>query len=225
MPTRLLRVCLVAMLGFSAAHAQQTELPDGQTQARLYEQEVAAHIDVVAAIAQMKARDQYARKVLMRFFEGNDFSIDERIEFEESFRPFLEAIDDENVAALRPILKRYSWQALADIDPSLVTQAYSIVQHGPLDLQKASVEQIRPLVADGLVPSYAYVNMYDRIAESEDRPQRYGSQTICVDGQFVLYKYEGTPEELDARRSEMDLGPAQPYIDQMNERYNGCGNK
>lgn len=209
----------------ATAPATQLNSPDGQEQAQAYERDVTAHLDTVATLARIHARDQYARKVLIEYFQSNQFSVEERIEFEETFRDFLEAIDDENVADLRPILERYSWQQLADIDPKLPAQAYSIVQHGPLELQKASIDEIRPLAEAGIIPAYTYTNMYDRIAETENRPQRYGTQSICVDGTYILYKYEGTKEEIDARREALGLDPVDDYIYKLNELYNGCGEK
>jgi hypothetical protein len=44
--------------------------------------------------------------------------------------------------------------------------------------------------------------MYDRLAVSEGRPQRYGTQMVCRDGRWTVDTLED-PANVDARRQEM----------------------
>jgi hypothetical protein len=82
------------------------------------------------------------------------------------------------------------WLALQHIfDPALV------------DLTLA---QIKPLVAKGLMSGENYALMYDRNELAQGRPQVYGSQFQCRDGQAVLQNMSD-PDHVDDRRRQMGM--------------------
>ncbi|HYD05463.1 MAG TPA: DUF6624 domain-containing protein, partial [Reyranella sp.] len=68
-----------------------------------------------------------------------------------------------------------------------------------------------------------YAMLYDRIATTEGRPQRYGTQgTDCADGRYVTPRDVEDPENLDARRSAIGLQPMAQYLEQQNRLYGRC---
>ena len=58
--------------------------------------------------------------------------------------------------------------------------------------------------------SVAY--LYDRVANAEGRPQKFGTQGNCQpDGTWAPYPIED-PDEVDARRKAVGLNPLAEYI-------------
>jgi len=64
---------------------------------------------------------------------------------------------------------------------------------------------------------YAY--LWDRVAVNHDREQRYGTQPNwdCNEDGTLNFMPMEDPANVDARRSEMGLGPAQEELDRMAE--------
>lgn len=68
------------------------------------------------------------------------------------------------------------------------------------------------LVAKGEASGESYALMYDRLAISEGRPQRYGSQLRCQGGKLAPYPLED-PGQVEAWRKAM--GMPFTYADQL----------
>lgn len=79
---------------------------------------------------------------------------------------------------------------------------FLIVQHSGAEHWRRFVPVLEPLVARGEVDGEEYGLMYDRLAVSEGRPQRYGTQMTCRDGRWVVENLE-EPERVETRRREM----------------------
>ena len=77
-------------------------------------------------------------------------------------------------------------------------------------------------LATGGVSKKNYAYLWDRVAVNHDREQRYGTQPDwdCKDGKLELRPVED-PDNLDARRTEMGLGPVEQALAQM--AANVCG--
>lgn len=61
---------------------------------------------------------------------------------------------------------------------------------------------LEPLVATGEIDGQSYAMMYDRLALSEGRPQRYGTQMTCVDSRWTVNTLED-PDTVEERRRAM----------------------
>ncbi|MEG1452748.1 DUF6624 domain-containing protein [Brevundimonas sp.] len=85
-----------------------------------------------------------------------------------------------------------------------------MVQHSNLEAWRRFVPVLEPLVATGEVDGQSYALMYDRLALAEMRPQRYGSQVTCQNGEWVVLNLEA-PESVEERRREM--GFAESHAD------------
>lgn len=60
--------------------------------------------------------------------------------------------------------------------------------------------------------------LYDRVAVSQKRPQRYGSQGRCNDqGAWTAFETED-PANLDQRRATMGLQPVAEYAAKVSSR-------
>lgn len=62
------------------------------------------------------------------------------------------------------------------------------------------------LVETGDTERTNYARHYDRVARNQQRPQRFGTQGICVDGAWELLDTESL-DELDERRAQFGLAP------------------
>ncbi len=125
----------------------------------------------------------------------------------------------------RPAARAAVWRVLGDNDRALMGEllamvppegwflksvygeqaaasAFLIVQHSGPEHWRRFLPVLEPLVAKGEVDGEEYGLMYDRLAVSEGRPQRYGTQMVCRDGRWAVDTLED-PEKVDVRRQEM----------------------
>lgn len=59
-------------------------------------------------------------------------------------------------------------------------------------------------------PAYAF--LYDRLALSEGRPQRFGSQMVCRGGRYAPQEPVEHPGDLDRRRLALGMKPYAEYL-------------
>lgn len=132
-----------------------------------------------------------------------DFSrltIEEGRRVHEALGAAINPIDDANVAALLKIMPEEGWFTISEVGQEASAAAFHIVQHSDLALQKRVLPRIEPLVASGEIEGNDYAAMFDRIAISEDRPQRYGTQFRCVQGRLESYPIENIEQAEELRR-------------------------
>lgn len=108
----------------------------------------------------------------------------------------IEAADDENLKALLMMVPAEGWFLKSRYGEKPAAAAFHIIQHSDPVQWKRFVPVLEPLVVTGEIDGQLFGLMYDRLAISEDRPQRYGSQMRCGAGDWVPYPLE------DARRVE-----------------------
>jgi len=109
------------------------------------------------------------------------------------------------------VLAETSFAELHERAPTATSLIAALVHHGGSDEEKRHVlALIEPLALAGRFNQQRYALMYDRQAESEGRPQRYGSQDACVNGMTTLYPVEDIAH-VDERRAEMGMEPLAEY--------------
>jgi hypothetical protein len=145
--------------------------------------------------------DQAPRKVITAW----DFSTIPEAERTEATRrasALIEAVDREDQAALLKMLPPEGWFLKSRYGAKAASAAFLIVQHSNHALQARFLPVLEPLVKQGEVEGDDYALMFDRVAVSEGRPQRYGSQFRCDGGKWRPYPIED-PAHLEARRKAM----------------------
>jgi hypothetical protein len=110
----------------------------------------------------------------------------------------IEAVDDENLKILLAMVPPEGWFLTSKYGKAART-AFHIVQHSDVETQKRFLPTLETLVPAGEIDGQSYGMMFDRVAISEGRPQRYGSQFRCDGGKWRPYPMEA-PAEVDARR-------------------------
>ncbi|MBL8771661.1 MAG: hypothetical protein JNK30_09795 [Phenylobacterium sp.] len=82
--------------------------------------------------------------------------------------------------------------------------AFMIIQHSSVENWRRFLPVIERFVAQGEASGADYALMYDRLATTEGRPQRYGSQLRCVDGKLAPFPLEDA-SRVEAWRREAGM--------------------
>lgn len=118
------------------------------------------------------------------------------------------AIDCDNTAWLRKQLASIGWFSIPKYGEEADTAAWHLVQHADLtrDFQREMLVKLEALPRGDTDPKRVGY-LWDRVALSEGRPQRYGTQGKCeTDGTWKPFDSED-PEHLDERRKSLGMDP------------------
>jgi hypothetical protein len=131
-------------------------------------------------------------------------------------------LDGTNTALLRDLLDDYDWIDAHRFGPRIASHAWVLAQHADADpdFQQLALERMRPYLDDGGVRPGDYAYLFDRVAVNQGRPQRYGTQPLgeCnADGSLSPKPLED-PDNVDARRAELGLGPMADAMGEMAAR-------
>lgn len=127
------------------------------------------------------------------------------------------AIDGENTAWLKADVAANGWFTISATGPKASSSAWLMAQHADRDrpFQKQVLALMEPLVATGEVTRGNYAYLWDRIAVSENRPQRYGTQGRCIaPGRWEPNEIED-PSRIEALREEAQIGTLVEYQEHM----------
>ncbi|MEO8661271.1 MAG: DUF6624 domain-containing protein [Bryobacteraceae bacterium] len=122
-----------------------------------------------------------------------------------------EAVDAKNKPELVRIFDRYGWVTRTLAGNDAAHDFWLLVQHQTPDLQQRFLPALEKAAKanDASASDHAY--LYDRVQVGLGKPQRWGTQTKCVDGKAELSPVED-PANLDARRQELYLMPIADYL-------------
>lgn len=140
------------------------------------------------------------------------------------------AIDQENTAALKEIVRRYVWPTISVFGRGADRDAWLLAQHADHDraFQKQVLAILESLTATGETAASNYAYLHDRVAVAEaeivvdggrvtpardaawPRRQRYGTQGACVGTRWEPYPLED-PARVDELRKSVGLGPIEEY--------------
>lgn len=131
-------------------------------------------------------------------------------------------IDAESGVFIKQALDEFDWIDSGRFGDRASQQAWLLVQHADTDVefQARTLARMEPYLKNGGVSRSNYAYLWDRVAKNQGREQRYGTQSgsgDCVNGRIELAPIED-PENVDARRAEMGLGPVEDYIVELSGR-------
>ena len=116
----------------------------------------------------------------------------------------LRALDERLMGELLQIVPPEGWFLKSVYGERAAQAAFLIVQHSDVEHWRRFLPVLEPLVAAGEVDGQSYGLMYDRLAITEGRPQRYGTQVTCKAGRWAIDRDNlEDPENADVRRREM----------------------
>lgn len=130
--------------------------------------------------------------------------------------------DAELMEALLAMVPPEGWFLTSVYGEQAAGAAFLIVQHSGPEHWRRFIPVLEPLVATGEVDGQTFGMMYDRLALSEGRPQRYGTQMTCRDGRWVVSDLEA-PEAVDERRRAMGFPGSLAEYEAHFATYPPCG--
>lgn len=182
----------------------------------IFKRDRARHAEIVTALGAASGRDQFVRSVFVPRIAA--FGADAG-GFIEAFQPVITAVDADNADFARKLLDQPGFAVLHAEAPDAAQRIVDLLHHGGTDADKARLlALIEPLAIAGEFDGQSYALMHDRLAESEGRPQRYGTQDACTDGRREIYTLED-PERVDARRAAFGMMPLAEYRAILIEQY------
>lgn len=165
--------------------------------------------DDTEKLVRMMKLDQAPRQALTIDFSKIPES--ERRAARAAINDELRPIDEANLAALLGMLPPKGWFTIGKYGRGGSKAAFLIVQHANPEQWRRFMPVLEPLAAKGEVSGDDYALMYDRLALSEQRPQRYGSQMTCQAGRFAPAPTEDL-DHIDERRAALHMGPYKDYL-------------
>ncbi|WP_312137280.1 DUF6624 domain-containing protein [Brevundimonas sp.] len=160
-----------------------------------------ADADLKTRFASVYVLDQYPRQFMGEILRS-ELSAEDMAKARGEASAIMAEQDAKNLQIVLEHLPPEGWYLRSRYGVEVATTAFLVVQHSNLETWRRFVPVLEPLVAAGEVDGQSYALMYDRLALAEMRPQRYGSQLACQDGEWVVLNLEA-PEAVDNRRREM----------------------
>ena len=122
-------------------------------------------------------------------------------------------VDQRNLAALKALLLTVQWPVISKYGRHADQTAFLIVQHADDDpsFQRQTLVLLESLVVTKETSAENYALLFDRVALSDKKPQRYGSQGECEAGDWKPSEIEDIAN-VDFRRAALGLGKLSSYV-------------
>ncbi|MGP8247904.1 MAG: DUF6624 domain-containing protein [Bryobacteraceae bacterium] len=122
-----------------------------------------------------------------------------------------EAMDQTDRAGLEQIHQRYGWPAVSLVGKQAAHEYFLLLQHQDLDLQREVLPDMERAARQGEASGRDYIHLADAVMVREGKPQHWGTQAHCDNGQAVLDPVDD-PAGLPDRRAANFLGPVAQQI-------------
>lgn len=156
--------------------------------------------DVRERLERMGQLDQAGRQAAIRV-DLSRLPEGERAAARSAMRAVVAALDERLLAELLPLVPESGWFMPDEYGERASGAAFLIIQHSDLEQWRRFVPVLEPLAMAGKIDGQDYGLMYDRLAISEGRLQRYGTQVTCTAGRYVIdWDNIEDPANIDARR-------------------------
>lgn len=154
--------------------------------------------DLRIELLRMQARDQGAR--------GGGWS-------QEEIKQMMQ-VDAEHLPRIKAIIAEHGFPTRELVGRDGVDAAWLLVQHADADpaFQEQVLSAITPRVQAGEISRHQFILLADRVLAGQGKPQRYGSQLLAQEGQWVPKPIEAPESEVDQRRKAMGEMPLADYI-------------
>lgn len=164
-------------------------------------------------LACVKEKDQAIRRQMAELTRA--VTVDGRMELIDSLivtSEQVERVDAGNMAVVDSILQN-------GLPKNLTADSYKtiwlVIDHSTLNKQVEYLPLIEQMATDGLISKDSHAILSDRVAMNQNRPQRYGSQSVQFGKndkmQLYIYPVE-QPEKLDSLRATVAMQPIAEYL-------------
>ena len=169
-------------------------------------------------LAEVLYKDQYVRLQMQELTkavnnDGNAELIDSLIVLSEN----IGRIDKENIAVIDSLLQQGLPKGLSEESYKTI---WIVIDHASLEKQKQYLSIIEKISSEGLIDVDNYAILFDRIAMKQNRPQRYGTQSIQfgTPGNMHIYIWPvENAESLDSLRATVGMESILKYLEQLTE--------
>ena len=169
-------------------------------------------------LAEVLYKDQYVRLQMQELTkavnnDGNAELIDSLIVLSEN----IGRIDKENIAVIDSLLQQGLPKGLSEESYKTI---WIVIDHASLEKQKQYLSIIEKMSSEGLIDVDNYAILFDRIAMKQNRPQRYGTQSIQfgTPGNMHIYIWPvENAESLDSLRATVGMESILKYLEQLTE--------
>ena len=219
---------MLAALLISGALALQAA-PSEEAEAALaaFQAEYDAQADIAAELAALFVRDQAARFAIIKQFQNDALTGEDRDWLSSEAGSIIDGIDENNTARLREILDTVGWAQIDSMQRGRIMRfAWMLLSHADHDpefqlVQLETLERLRRAGQLNHLDVADFAKLYDSVAITEGRRQRYGTQLECVEGSWAPIDVEDRAS-LGERREDVGLDPLDAYIATHAELYGAC---
>lgn len=121
--------------------------------------------------------------------------------------------DSINLEKIIKILDKNGWVGPEVIGQRGVQTVFLVIQHSPLPTQEKYLPIMREACKNGKMAPSSLALLEDRVANRNGKLQIYGSQISFDKNKQIYYLLPvEDPDNIDKRRSEMNLGPISDYV-------------
>lgn len=127
----------------------------------------------------------------------------------------MDIIDAQNMAVIDSLLSN---GLPSDLSAESYRTIWIVIDHSSLEKQERYLPLIEHMATSGLIGSDDYATLFDRVAMKQNRPQRYGSQSVQFGTpeamQLYIWPVEN-PEKLDSLRLSVGMSPLDEYLNTL----------
>lgn len=167
-------------------------------------------------LAEVWMQDQAIRQQMIELTRA--VTIEGRMELVDSLlivNEAMERIDSENMAVVDSLLKQGLPEGLSEESYKTI---WIVIDHASLVQQELYLPLIKQMADDGKIDQDEYATLFDRVAMKQQRPQRYGTQSVQFGAagatQLRLWPVE-CPAKLDSLRATVGLSPIAEYLETL----------
>lgn len=141
-----------------------------------------------------------------------------RVRFESRLSRQMCETDADNTAWLQADLAAHGWYRVSAFGDQPSRAAWLMIQHADNDpaFQRRMLAMLEPLAAGKEVEPWDVALLHDRVAVNSGRPQRYGSQGLCVARNVWGPQPLEDAARVDEFRASVGLPPLAEYAAHMN---------
>ena len=132
------------------------------------------------------------------------------------------AIDAENLARLKEIVRQYGWPGPALVGIDGTEAAFLLLQHGDHEFQKEMLPVVRKAYRAGRLTGQDYALLLDRVLVRDGKPQVYGTQSLPLDkwqNREPAFFPIADEAHVDQRRAQLGLMSQKEYSQALKEAY------
>ena len=169
-------------------------------------------------LADVWQRDQAIRHQMMELTRA--VTVEGRMELVDSLLAANEAvdrIDAENMAVVDSLLTEGLPEGLSSDSYKTI---WIVIDHASQEKQEQYLSLVKQMAEEEKISQDEYATLFDRVAMKQNRPQRYGTQSVQFGAPEVMQLYlwpVECPAKLDSLRASVGLSPIAEYLEVLTQ--------